>query len=40
MLKTQHIENHFTGSAVIRDIVIGISDGLTMPFALLKINSK
>ena len=29
-----HVEQHFTGSAVVRDIVIGMSDGLTVPFAL------
>ena len=29
-----HIEKHFTASAAIRDIVIGMSDGLTVPFAL------
>lgn len=29
-----HVERHFTGSAVVRDIVIGMSDGLTVPFAL------
>ena len=29
-----HHEEHFTGSAVVRDIVIGMSDGLTVPFAL------
>jgi VIT1/CCC1 family predicted Fe2+/Mn2+ transporter len=29
-----HIEKHFTGSERIRDIVIGMSDGLTVPFAL------
>jgi len=33
-LTSQHIERHFTGSAVVRDIVIGMSDGLTVPFAL------
>ncbi len=27
-------EEHFTGSAIVRDIVIGMSDGLTVPFAL------
>lgn len=31
---TEHIEKHFTSSDVVRDIVIGISDGLTVPFAL------
>ena len=34
MPKTPHTEKHFTGSAVVRDIVIGMSDGLTVPFAL------
>ncbi|GMK44715.1 hypothetical protein PghCCS26_18430 [Paenibacillus glycanilyticus] len=29
-----HIEKHFTATALIRDIVIGMSDGLTVPFAL------
>jgi vacuolar iron transporter family protein len=29
-----HIEKHFTASETIRDIVIGMSDGLTVPFAL------
>jgi VIT1/CCC1 family predicted Fe2+/Mn2+ transporter len=29
-----HVERHFTGSAMVRDIVIGMSDGLTVPFAL------
>jgi len=31
---TPHIEQHFTSSATVRDIVIGMSDGLTVPFAL------
>jgi vacuolar iron transporter family protein len=34
MPQTPHIEGHFTGSETIRDIVIGMSDGLTVPFAL------
>lgn len=29
-----HIERHFTASAALRDVVIGMSDGLTVPFAL------
>jgi VIT1/CCC1 family predicted Fe2+/Mn2+ transporter len=29
-----HVEQHFTASAVVRDVVIGVSDGLTVPFAL------
>ena len=33
-LTTAHIEKHFTGSETVRDIVIGMSDGLTVPFAL------
>jgi VIT1/CCC1 family predicted Fe2+/Mn2+ transporter len=31
---TPHAEHHFTGSLVVRDTVIGMSDGLTVPFAL------
>src|SRR5215467_12761665 len=34
MPQTPHIEKHFTSSELIRDIVIGMSDGLTVPFAL------
>src|SRR5258706_12125127 len=29
-----HTEKHFQSSEVVRDIVIGMSDGLTVPFAL------
>jgi vacuolar iron transporter family protein len=29
-----HVEKHFTSSDAVRDIVIGMSDGLTVPFAL------
>ena len=29
-----HVENHFTAGDAVRDIVIGMSDGLTVPFAL------
>jgi VIT1/CCC1 family predicted Fe2+/Mn2+ transporter len=32
--QTQHVEKHFTSSATVRDIVIGMADGLTVPFAL------
>jgi len=31
---TTHIEGHFESSAAVRDVVIGLSDGLTVPFAL------
>ena len=34
MPQTRHIERHFTAGAVVRDIVIGMADGLTVPFAL------
>src|SRR5260370_26022205 len=34
MPQTPHLERHFTASAIVRDIVIGMSDGLTVPFAL------
>jgi VIT1/CCC1 family predicted Fe2+/Mn2+ transporter len=31
---TTHVERHFTASELVRDVVIGMSDGLTVPFAL------
>lgn len=31
---TPHVEKHFTAGDTVRDIVIGMSDGLTVPFAL------
>ena len=34
MPQTPHVERHFTASETVRDIVIGMSDGLTVPFAL------
>jgi VIT1/CCC1 family predicted Fe2+/Mn2+ transporter len=34
MPQTEHTEEHFTASDTVRDIVIGMSDGLTVPFAL------
>ena len=34
MPQTEHIEQHFTASESVRDVVIGMSDGLTVPFAL------
>jgi VIT1/CCC1 family predicted Fe2+/Mn2+ transporter len=34
MPQTPHTEKHFTASETVRDIVIGMSDGLTVPFAL------
>src|ERR1700704_6490409 len=34
MPQTPHVEKHFTASEAVRDIVIGMSDGLTVPFAL------
>jgi VIT1/CCC1 family predicted Fe2+/Mn2+ transporter len=29
-----HVERHFTAGETVRDVVIGMSDGLTVPFAL------
>lgn len=29
-----HVEAHFSGSETVRDVVLGMSDGLTVPFAL------
>ncbi len=34
MPQTPHVEKHFTSSESVRDVVIGMSDGLTVPFAL------
>jgi len=34
MPTTPHIEKHFTATETVRDVVIGMADGLTVPFAL------
>src|SRR6185312_237421 len=34
MPQTPHLEKHFTSGEFVRDVVIGMSDGLTVPFAL------
>lgn len=34
MPQTPHVERHFTAGETVRDVVIGMSDGLTVPFAL------
>ncbi|QWU05736.1 VIT1/CCC1 transporter family protein [Heyndrickxia coagulans] len=34
MPEYEHVEEHFQASDTVRDIVIGMSDGLTVPFAL------
>ena len=34
MPQTPHVERHFTASEMVRDTVIGMADGLTVPFAL------
>ncbi len=34
MPRTKHVERHFQAPEAVRDIVIGMSDGLTVPFAL------
>ncbi|KAI3507714.1 hypothetical protein L1887_22705 [Cichorium endivia] len=33
-LLNRHKENHFTAGEIVCDIIIGVSDGLTVPFAL------
>ena len=34
MPSSPHAERHFTGGPTVRDVVIGMADGLTVPFAL------
>src|SRR6516164_3803869 len=34
MPKSPNVEKHFTAAGTVRDIEIGLSDGLTVPFAL------
>jgi VIT1/CCC1 family predicted Fe2+/Mn2+ transporter len=34
MSLSSHTEKHFTAGAAVRDVVIGMADGLTVPFAL------
>ncbi len=34
MPSVEHVEHHFTSGETVRDIVIGMADGLTVPFAL------
>jgi vacuolar iron transporter family protein len=34
MPASPHVEHHFTAGDTVRDVVIGMSDGLTVPFAL------
>jgi VIT1/CCC1 family predicted Fe2+/Mn2+ transporter len=34
MSQHHHTEHHIQSSAVLRDFVLGMSDGLTVPFAL------
>src|SRR6266849_4712396 len=34
MPRTPHIEKHFMATNFVRDVVIGMADGLTVPFAL------
>ena len=33
-LNMQHVEQHFSGSDTVHDVVIGMTDGLPVPFAL------
>ncbi len=33
-MPSPHVEKHFTAGELVRDVVIGMSDGLTVPFAL------
>jgi len=33
-MRVRHREKHFAGSGAVRDVILGLSDGLTTPFAL------
>ena len=33
-MPSKHVESHFTAGEMVRDVVIGMADGLTVPFAL------
>src|SRR5882757_10027181 len=33
-MHAHHVEKHFEASETVRDVVIGMADGLTVPFAL------
>src|SRR3974390_2392163 len=37
MPATPHVEKHFTATETVRDVVIGMPDGLTVPFALAAV---
>ncbi|RVW34626.1 Vacuolar iron transporter 1 [Vitis vinifera] len=37
LLLDDHKERHFTAGEIVRDIIIGVSDGLTVPFALAAV---
>ena len=39
MPQPPHLERHFTGGDTARDIVIGMSDGLTVAFAVARVIS-
>jgi hypothetical protein len=39
-LHPEHSEKHFTASDTVRDVVVGMSDGLTVPFALAGRGSR
>jgi len=34
MEPSQHVEKHFSGDETVRDVVIDMADGITVPFAL------
>jgi hypothetical protein len=39
MPQTPHVEKHFTSTEAVRDIVIGMSDGLTVPFCQRRLQN-
>jgi hypothetical protein len=40
MSLADHHEKHFQGGDTVKDIVIGMADGLTVPFALAAVSRE
>jgi hypothetical protein len=40
MARRRHHERHFAGSDAVRDVILGMSDGLMTPFALEAMRTR